>query len=202
MADLEFTDLPIITALEDDVDYFPFRDDSTGLDSRISPENMVKVFSQVGQLPFPAGAIPSADPNTLDDYEEGTWIPVYVLSTPGDSSFTMDNNLGRYQKIGPRVFIDGTIRTDGFTNTTGIGALLVNGLPFTVAAPPDGSVVISISINFAANENPMAARPYHGQSHMYLHYKIDAGNSIDCDVDSVIDGLNKNEMYFSGSYST
>ena len=35
-----------------------------------------------GQIAFPAVAVPSADPNTLDDYEEGTRSPVHTFTTP------------------------------------------------------------------------------------------------------------------------
>jgi hypothetical protein len=44
----------------------------------------VTAFSNVplltgGGLKFPATQVASADPNTLDDYEEGTWTPVFTI---------------------------------------------------------------------------------------------------------------------------
>jgi hypothetical protein len=37
-----------------------------------------------GQIPFPATQIPSSNPNTLDDYEEGTFLP--IITCNGGSS--------------------------------------------------------------------------------------------------------------------
>jgi hypothetical protein len=64
-------------------------------------------------LAFPATAVLSSDPNTLDDYEEGTWTP--VMETVNTMVFGSDNNggnnyqttnaAGRYVKIGRFVFI-------------------------------------------------------------------------------------------------
>jgi|GEM_PF-2377326 len=75
---------------------------------------------------FPATQVASSDANTLDDYEEGTWTPTLALVTPGNSSHSIQ--LGRYQKIGNRVFFHGNI---GFVKGTGTGVLSLSGLPFT-----------------------------------------------------------------------
>lgn len=48
-----------------------------------------------GQIKFPATQNPSADANTLDDYEEGIWTPTDAF---GVVSFT--SSTGRYIKIG------------------------------------------------------------------------------------------------------
>lgn len=78
-----------------------------------------------GQIKFPATQVASANANTLDDYEEGTWTPV-ITSTAGSlSSYT---SYGRYVKIGSVVHImfNYTITNIG----TGSGAVAVAGLPF------------------------------------------------------------------------
>lgn len=78
-----------------------------------------------GQIKFPATQVSSANANTLDDYEEGTWTPV-ITSTAGSlSSYT---SYGRYVKIGSVVHImfNYTITNIG----TGSGAVAVAGLPF------------------------------------------------------------------------
>lgn len=64
-------------------------------------------------LPFPAAAVLSSDPNTLDDYEEGTWTPVmetvntmvYGADNNGGNNYQTANGIGRYVKIGKAVFI-------------------------------------------------------------------------------------------------
>ena len=60
--------------------------------------------ASAGQIKFPATQNASADANTLDDYEEGTWTPAYALTTPGTSSFgTYATQTGTYTKIGNKV---------------------------------------------------------------------------------------------------
>ncbi len=109
-------------------------------------------FSQnitfAGQLGFPAGAVPSADPNTLDDYEVGFWTPVGVLAVAGNS--VNSNQVGVYRKVGNTVAVSGTFR---LTKGTGTGVLTVTGFPFTAANisfnPPISLHVASVG---AANE--------------------------------------------------
>lgn len=55
-----------------------------------------------GQVSFPATANPSSDANTLDDYEENTWLPV-LGGTGGTSGQTYTTQIGHYTKIGNTV---------------------------------------------------------------------------------------------------
>lgn len=83
-----------------------------------------------GQIKFPAVAVPSADANTLDDYEEGTFTPAFSFVTPGSQSITHSTQSGRYTKIGNRVDIR-IIIAASVTKGTGSGLFTVTGLPFT-----------------------------------------------------------------------
>ncbi len=83
-----------------------------------------------GQIAFPAGAIPSADPNTLDDYEEGEWIPDFTRATPSDIATTITS--ADYTKIGNRVTISCYI-TVGVITVQGDGVNRITGMPFTPA---------------------------------------------------------------------
>lgn len=75
-----------------------------------------------GQLKFPATENTSADPNTLTDFEKGTWIP----SVGGTATYTTQT--GKYTKIGNAVVISGTI----VINVIGTGSTTtISGLPFT-----------------------------------------------------------------------
>jgi len=72
---------------------------------------------------------PGMTSEILDDYEEGTFTPTVLgSSTAGTANYTVQ--VGRYTKIGNRVFINGRIV---YNTLTGTGNLLVGGLPFTVA---------------------------------------------------------------------
>jgi hypothetical protein len=81
-------------------------------------------------IAFPATQVPSADANTLDDYEEGTWTPAIGLL----GTITYGNQQGRYVKIGKVVWIEFYI-TYSSTDTTQDGnTLFINGLPFTASS--------------------------------------------------------------------
>ncbi len=74
--------------------------------------------------------IPSADPNTLDYYEEGNWTPAFSFSTtPGTPVYT--TQAGRYTRIGNKVFCNGRIGIS--SKGGGVGNLAITGLPFIVA---------------------------------------------------------------------
>jgi parallel beta-helix repeat protein len=82
---------------------------------------------------FPATQVPSSNANTLDDYEEGTFTPVFAFSTPGDSSFTYATALGSYTKIGRVVQILVVLNFTTNAYTTAAGNATISGLPFTPA---------------------------------------------------------------------
>jgi hypothetical protein len=78
-------------------------------------------------ITFPATQVPSADANTLDDYEEGTWTPVVAgSSTAGTGTYTLQE--GVYTKIGNMVIVNCGVT---WTAHTGTGDLTITGLPFT-----------------------------------------------------------------------
>jgi hypothetical protein len=80
-------------------------------------------------LTFPATQVASSDPNTLDDYEEGTWTPsVTNMTTTGSPAYG-----GRYRKIGSQVTIWFFTTTAGGVATYAAtsNSTSVAGLPFT-----------------------------------------------------------------------
>ncbi len=84
-----------------------------------------------GQIVFPATQNASTNANTLDDYEEGSWTPVYTYVTPGDQNIGYAAQLGRYIKIGKQVTLFFDIQLNTHTWTTASGALRITGIPFT-----------------------------------------------------------------------
>jgi hypothetical protein len=81
-------------------------------------------------ITFPATQVLSTDPNTLDDYEEGTWTPTaFGESTAGTTTYSYQR--GQYVKVGNMVTCTAGI---GVTNMTGTGKLLFGNLPFTQSA--------------------------------------------------------------------
>ena len=68
----------------------------------------------------------------FDDYEEGTWTPVYA---PTSNSFTSvsyeSSTFGTYTKIGRQVTLVATMKLDNLTVGSASGNLVVTGIPFT-----------------------------------------------------------------------
>jgi hypothetical protein len=75
-------------------------------------------------ISFPATQSASTDANTLDDYEEGTWTPVYSTNFTG----TYSNQIGKYIKVGKLVTAYFMLQV---STVSGTGALQIKGLPFT-----------------------------------------------------------------------
>ena len=89
--------------------------------------------------------------NTLDSYEEGTWIPTYNFSG-GTGTFTYSIQTGRYTKIGNRVLYTMVIRSTGHSGTS-TGNVRVAGLPYAVKndSPSGGSVFFITGGNFTSD---------------------------------------------------
>jgi hypothetical protein len=81
-----------------------------------------------GQIKFPATQNPSADANTLDDYEEGTWTPV-IGGSGGQSGQSYSGQNGYYVKIGRQVTV--TFRVVLSNKGTITGEAGIKNLPFT-----------------------------------------------------------------------
>lgn len=81
-----------------------------------------------GQITFPATQSSSANANTLDDYEEGTWTPTVAgQSTAG--TYTYSIRAGSYIKIG-RIVVASFTLTAITASPAGTGGLTVIGFPF------------------------------------------------------------------------
>ena len=66
-----------------------------------------------GQIAFPATAVPSADANTLDDYEEGSHTATIVCATSGNYTLSAAGDLLSYTKIGRMVHLQGVLIVTG-----------------------------------------------------------------------------------------
>jgi hypothetical protein len=83
-------------------------------------------------ITFPATAVASADANTLDDYEEGTWTPTLVGETSAGSGTYLER-IGTYTKVGNVATCWITL---SWTAHTGTGPMQITGLPFSVKSSP------------------------------------------------------------------
>lgn len=81
-----------------------------------------------GQIKFPATQNASADANTLDDYEEGTWTPDLKFGG-SNTGIAYLNRTGTYTKVGRLVtaFFEFTLNNKGGQ----VGGATITGLGFT-----------------------------------------------------------------------
>jgi hypothetical protein len=98
--------------------------------------NGVKTFTDTiivnKGIRFPATQSASTNVNTLDDYEEGTWTPVYqgLNGSIGSTAYIIQR--GRYTKIGRFCHASGEIYlTNKGSWSSGV---VIEGLPFTTTA--------------------------------------------------------------------
>jgi hypothetical protein len=74
----------------------------------------------------------NATSNTLGDYEEGTWTPVFADATSGGNTVTSSSGIrGVYTKIGNMVTVNCSSANLDTTGMTTGNALFIQGLPFT-----------------------------------------------------------------------
>ena len=92
-----------------------------------------------GGLKFPPTQIPNADPNTLDDYEEGTWTP--VISNTG-FTYTYSNQTGTYTKVGRTVTLNWRVAVTARSGSAS-GGLPIVAIPFTPSSSFTGSALMS-----------------------------------------------------------
>ena len=109
-----------------------------------------------GQLPFPATQNPSADANTLDDYEEGSFTP--ALDFGGAAvGMTYGTQVGRYTKIGRMVFYAVHITLTAKGSSTGNSS--ISGLPFTNSAAIEYPASSVLAFNMTSVAVPLAHVP-------------------------------------------
>jgi hypothetical protein len=95
----------------------------------------------VDGIGFPATQVASSDPNTLDDYEEGTFD--FAIAFGGSSTgVTYTNRQGKYIKIGNQVFVIG--RIDLSSKGAEVGSATITGLPFSNGSSTSNQASISI----------------------------------------------------------
>ena len=88
-------------------------------------------------ITFPGTQSACSDPNTLDDYEEGTFTPTIAGSTTtGVGTYTLQS--GKYVKVGGKVYVEVAMT---WTAHTGTGNIWFAGLPFTSATTGNGAGV-------------------------------------------------------------
>lgn len=121
--------------------YSPFVTGASTYLSDLGTRNVIVDSTTPAQLPIgvnPNGTT-SANPNVLDAYVEGTWVPTLVGASSA-GSYTVTTTTAKYVKVGKLITV-----TAGMTitvNSAGTGVLHFGGLPF----PKDSAEFLSGSV--------------------------------------------------------
>jgi hypothetical protein len=73
----------------------------------------------------------TAAAEVLNHYEEGSWTPLLQDNSRDDNSQTYTTQVGRYTRIGNRVFITGRMEVNSLGSLTTSETAVIAGLPFT-----------------------------------------------------------------------
>ena len=180
MADVKIADLLTATTVNNN-DLFVVEDNAdtkkitySNLKSNMYNNPTFTGVVTASQIKFPAVQVPSADPNTLDDYEEGTFTP--TVATSGLAITVIRN--AKYIKIGK--LVNGVFYVD-INNTSGVAKTIIEfgGLPFVA----DGW-------NFAH-------KLFGTNSALAQCYVESTSNKIYTSSDNILPGVTSNMYYFS-----
>lgn len=144
---------------------------------RITSDGYLRMASGSSGIQFGGD---TAAANALDDYEEGTWSPVYAPSSGTFTTMTMDVVGATYTKIGRQVTVRAYIRTDEVVVGTASGVLKIDGLPFTCATNGQSSTSIGF-VNSWSNA-PDGGFINSASSSIFLHKTNVSTNSVIADL--------------------
>ena len=132
----------------------------------------------------------------LNDYEEGTWTPVFKATGTNLTSVTYATQSGKYTKIGRQVTVTVTLRTSLIVLGLASGVIVIDGLPFTAASA--GTGIVSNAFGWAG-DFPIAGITE--VNYIYLNYRTSV-NGRDFGIEPADLGLgaNANDMVVSVTY--
>jgi hypothetical protein len=150
-------------------------------------------------IEFPDTQSASGDANILDDYEEGTFTPVWVSASGTLGTINYTNQVGKYTKIGNAVTVTISFYNGSFAVGTGSGTLKVTGLPFTAGAK--SSLALGDTRLFGG-DNPTEAEVDNGAVTVTLYYRdaADGANTALQTADAATGTGAFNLITLSGTY--
>ena len=164
-----------------------------GIDFSSNTENESGAGSSSGQL--------------LDDYEEGTWTPVFDAPDQSSTTFVHHRQHGYYTKIGNLVHVTCYIQGYADANTAGGSndGIVIDGLPFTVADLPGGgntrhAASFAVGSRYRLLVDDLVIHAYGAQTVAKLWVPSN-GNTMDQMKSNQMTARGgTNEVYFAGSF--
>ena len=151
-----------------------------------------------GQIKFPAAQNASADANTLDDYEEGTWTPTVAFGGTASVGATYATQHGTYTKIGRMVYFSCRITLTNKGSTTGYSQ--ITGLPFVVLSNSGayGGASLAYADDTSGWNVTLIPVLDSGQAYIFLRY-TNGTDSVDF---THANWTNTTDCIWTGSYQT
>ena len=143
-----------------------------------------------------------ATSDLLDDYEEGTFTPIFKAGD-NNATFTYNTQIGVYTKIGNRVFVDISVGTT--SRSGGTGHFKIAGLPFqinnTTGAGGGSPAINNIDLNGSESCCNLSVEFHNTQSEIYTLQTFDNGGWANIQIGSVPTSSSTNYRV-SFAYST
>ena len=156
------------------------------------------IYANAG-IAFPATQVSSADGNTLDDYEEGTWTPTVVGSSTA-GTYTPSSVRTYYTKVGNQVTLYGGF---GFSAASGgSGYAQIGGLPFAYkSSSACVGGVLTNNFNFTTStpagisiQNTTSA----SSTTLYIGESVDNSSTVDAPVSGI---TTSTQIFFTITYT-
>ena len=150
-------------------------------------------------ITFPATQVASADANTLDDYEEGTWtVELYDEITGGNQSSTTATGL--YTKVGRVVYVQAYVANISTAGMTG-GNFLLFSLPFQVDSNDRfPGAVMTESITFSSGRTYAQAEIANNYVRGYIRTSGSGVTDNLVSIEDLVSGTS--DFWFSLTYFT
>ena len=139
--------------------------------------------------------------SVLSDYEFGSWIPEFRMSSTNFAALTMDVIAAQYVKIGRHVHCQAFIRTDNVDTTGAGGYLIINGLPFVSDTTASNYAGLTIHNSVSWTNAPTTGYVAPNSALIYLNRNGTTGTVV-LTASDVVNGAvaNQNEIIFTVSY--
>ena len=151
------------------------------------------ILSVEAGLAFPVIQVTSADPNILDDYEEGAWTPEVVFGADAATGVKVGMTgtySGSYTKVGNKVTFNGKITLTAKGSST--GNAWIKGLPFASA---ENNMITLANQYLTYTGIPQLVTA--ASNYMFLYQSASTGAWTQLSNTAF---ANNTTLYFSGSY--
>lgn len=172
--------------------------DITSLSALSGQQTIPTINLTGGQIAFPATAVPSADANTLDDYEEGT-AELGITCGSGTAAFVAGYQDVKYTKNGRSADISGRMAIGVISSPA--GALMFTGIPFANGSgnySTTGIFLAGIGLTGGAGATPLQGYIVSSATTINIS-RLLAGVNTDDIADFLVQNIS--EIRIGGTYS-